>query len=451
MIGIVDAIAHEAMLFAAIGLLIGGLDDLLVDLVYWCRRALGRDRTVPLDRLPVASSSGSIAVFIPAWDEADVIEPMLATALVRYRHSNYRLYVGLYPNDHRTIAAVERVARTDARVGAVIGRRAGPTTKADCLNALWHTLRMEASDTRAIVLHDAEDLVHPDELTVFDALLDDHAVVQLPVLPLIQPGKIVSAVYADEFAEAHGKAMVVRTALGAGMPLAGTGCAIRTDALAAIAQIRGGDPFDADSLTEDYELGIRIAMGGRRGAFAQVTDANGELVAVRAYFPSTVRTAVRQKARWMVGIALAGWDRVGWGRPGAIGDHWMRARDRRAPLAVLVLAVAYLALITTFISMIWHALSGIPARSISSGLAAVLAVNGGMLLLRLLSRFVFTSRIYGLRHGLLSAPRLVVGNIIDLIAARRAIARYIGMLGGARPVWDKTAHVFPEAAALEQG
>lgn len=38
------------------------------------------------------------------------------------------------------------------------------------------------------------------------------------------------------------------------MPLAGTGCAIAPDVLAMIAQARGGDPFDASSLTEDYEL-----------------------------------------------------------------------------------------------------------------------------------------------------------------------------------------------------
>ena len=40
----------------------------------------------------------------------------------------------------------------------------------------------------------------------------------------------------------------------------------------------------------------------------------------------------------MTGIALAGWDRIGWGGRQRFGDHWMRMRDRRAPLAVLVLA-----------------------------------------------------------------------------------------------------------------
>jgi adsorption protein B len=64
----------------------------------------------------------------------------------------------------------------------------------------------------------------------------------------------VSGHYADEFAEAHMKQLVIRTALGAGMPLAGTGCAMSTAILETVAATRDGDPFDASSLTEDYEL-----------------------------------------------------------------------------------------------------------------------------------------------------------------------------------------------------
>ncbi|SFP98446.1 glycosyltransferase family 2 protein [Sphingomonas rubra] len=56
---------------------------------------------------------------------------------------------------------------------------------------------------RAVVFHDAEDVVHPDELRVFDALVDDHAAVQLPVLPLMKKGaRFVGGHYGDEFAEA---------------------------------------------------------------------------------------------------------------------------------------------------------------------------------------------------------------------------------------------------------
>lgn len=449
MMWLVDSVAREAMLFAAVGLLIGGLDDIAVDAVYWTRRLFGRDRGVAIADLPAPARPGRIAVFVPAWDEAAVIGDMLVTALARFRHPDYRIYVGLYPNDPATIDAVARVAGRDARVRGVVGAHAGPTTKADCLNTLWRALARDA-DVRAVVLHDAEDVVHPDELRVFDALLDRHAVVQLPVLPLIAPGSLVSGVYADEFAEAHGRNMVVRVALGAGMPLAGVGCAIRVDMLAHIAAVRGGDPFDADSLTEDYELGMRVAASGGRGAFAQVLDEAGGPVAVRAYFPADIRSAVRQKARWMIGIALAGWDRIGWARWSAIGDHWMRAHDRRAPLAVVVLAAAYVALIAWPVSALAHVLTGTSAPAIGEGLTVIVAINGAMLLWRLASRFVFTRRIYGFGEGLLSLPRFVVGNIVALMAARRAMVRYVGMLRGRAPVWDKTRHVFPDADVLAQ-
>ena len=43
-------------------------------------------------------------------------------------------------------------------------------------------------------------------------------------------------------------------------------------------------------------------------------------------------------------------------------------------------------------------------------------------------------------EGLLSIPRLIVGNIIAMLAAARAVSLHLG--GGAKR-WDKTRHVFP--------
>ena len=69
------------------------------------------------------------------------------------------------PTIAATIDAVAAVAERDARVRLVIGTRDGPTTKADCLNTLVARAapRRRAgrrSPTKAIVLHDAEDVVH---------------------------------------------------------------------------------------------------------------------------------------------------------------------------------------------------------------------------------------------------------------------------------------------------
>ena len=52
----------------------------------------------------------------------------------------------------------------------------------------------------------------------------------------------------------------------------------------------------------------------------------------------------------------------------------------------------------------------------------------------------FVTATYGLKQGLLSVPRLVVGNVISILAVRRALS--IHSRGGPSR-WDKTRHIFP--------
>ena len=445
---ILDAAARETMLFAATGLLIGGIDDLFVDLCFLLQRLSGRGARQSADRLPRPRTPGRFAIFVAAWDEQAVIGGMLAAAVTRLEHPDYRLYVGVYPNDPGTIAAARAIAATDTRIRVIVGERHGPTTKADCLNTLWAALvRDDADDGRAtiaVVLHDAEDVVHRAELIVFDALIGDCAVVQLPVLPLVRRGSLVSGHYADEFAYTHSVQQPVRAMLGAAMPLAGTGCAIAMPMLAGIAAERGGAPFDASSLTEDYELGLHVAACGGVSRFARIRDPrDGSLIAVRAYFPDTLHAATRQKARWMTGIALAGWDRTGWGQPGALTDHWMRMRDRRAPVSVLVLAVAYAAVLLWPLAAGWRWVMAMPAAD--DRLADWLLYTTSLLLgWRLTMRVACTARAYGWRQACWSLPRFFVGNLVSLIAAPRALHRYVKLLRGEPLVWDKTAHAFPD-------
>ena len=224
-------LAAELALFAAAGFLLFALDDLAVDIVYFVRRAW-RSATV-YSRYPRAFATSIamlwkprfIAVFIPAWDESAVIAAMLRSALQRFDHKDYRIFVGCYRNDPATAAAVASVE--DERVELVRVEAEGPTTKADCLNHLYAALlAYELASGRspvAVVLHDAEDVVHPLELTLFDQLIDRAALIQLPVQPLVDPDSTwISGHYCDEFAESHGKELVVREAVGAAIPLAGS-------------------------------------------------------------------------------------------------------------------------------------------------------------------------------------------------------------------------------------
>src|SRR3954463_3771180 len=170
---------------------------------------------------------------------------------------------------------------------------------------------------KAVVLHDAEDVVHPLELRIFDGLIDRSAVIQLPVLPLPDPhSRWIAGHYCDEFAEAHTKELVVREAVGAAIPLAGVGCAIARRPLEKLAALQDGRPFAGKSMTEDYELGLKLGALGHKTMFVRIPAQPGErgIVASRGHFPATLGTAVRQKARWLGGIALSGWDRLPLGR-----------------------------------------------------------------------------------------------------------------------------------------
>jgi adsorption protein B len=447
---------HELALFAAIGILIGGIDDLVIDLIWLARAGWRRfavyTRFPPADAASLtASRPGRIAVFVPAWQESAVIAPMLSTAVRRWDGADFRLYVGCYANDPATTAAVAPLAAADRRIRLVVNPRPGPTTKADNLNAMWAALLAdELADgvrVKAVVLHDAEDVVHSAEIRVFDALSERFDLVQLPVLPLIEQGRgfwarAVSSTYADEFAESHMKQLVVREAVGAAMPSAGVGCAFSRAALMRIARLHGA-PFDEASVTEDYELGLRIAEAGGRGVFVRLPGrAGGQAVAVRAHFPDAVATAVRQKARWLAGISLSGWRRLGW--RGGLAERWMRLRDRRAVLAALIVLAAYLAMIGwALLALAGHAPQPAP------GEAWLFAAGAALLGWRLAMRGWFVARAYGWREGLASIPRSVIANIIAIAASRAAINRYVREARGGPVIWDKTEHRFPTVQPAE--
>jgi adsorption protein B len=439
---------REAALFAAAGFLILGVSDLLVDLI-WAGGRLGGRRRVRLEDLPSRPAPGRLAVFVPAWDEAAVIGAMLRATFAAWRDADFRLYVGAYANDHATIAAV--CAVSEPRLRLVTGPLPGPTTKADCLNRLWEALLAdEAAEgwrAKAVVLHDAEDVVHSAELAVFDSLIENYQLVQLPVLPLIDPNsRWIGGHYADEFAEAHAKELVVRTALGASLPSAGVGCAFERQALQRVAAAAGGLPFNADSLTEDYELGLRMACQGGRGAFVRMASAGG-LVATREYFPGTFRAAVSQKARWMTGIALSGWDRLGWS--GGLAERWMRLRDRQSLLAALLLACGYLAMALWLALKLREGLTGLAPAPLPPLLSTLVTVNLALLGWRLTVRAAFVARAYGLAEGLRSVPRALVGNLVAMLAAGAALTRYRAIRRGGRVRWDKTAHMFPSQLPAE--
>lgn len=119
-LAVLDAAMRETALFAAVGFLVLGLGDLLVDALWLARLPLGSkaNRRTARD-IPPPEEPGLLGIFVPAWNEAGVIGPMLRGALAAWGEADYRLYVGCYPNDPATVAEVGAV--DDRRVRLVVG------------------------------------------------------------------------------------------------------------------------------------------------------------------------------------------------------------------------------------------------------------------------------------------------------------------------------------------
>jgi adsorption protein B len=456
---LVQGAGYELMLFASVGILLFGIDDLLFDAVWIAspRRASPaiRGDLADLEDATAPPMTGTFAIFVPAWDEAPVLPAMLCRTLAAWNGEDFRIYIGCYPNDAATLKVVAPMVGMDPRLRLVVGDRDGPTTKGDNLNRLWGALgadeRAEGRRFGAVVLHDAEDHVHRDELALYRRYLADHAMVQIPVVPSIVGGSAwIGGHYGDEFAEAHGKELPLRSALGMPMPSAGVGTALTRDALAVLALHRDGHPFSSDSLTEDYEVGILIGAYGMRASFVDAVAVSGDPIVSRGAFPGAVEAAVRQKARWIAGVALAGWEDLGWlwqRRGGArlMGwrawfARWMLWRDRRSPLAAVILLAAYAGMLLAAVGWVGQAMLGWRGMVIDDPMRLLLAVDAALLLWRLTMRAHFTARWYGRRQALMAFPRAFVANIIAMMAARRAILLYVRMLRSGEVIWDKTDH-----------
>lgn len=444
-------VQHELLLFAAVLFLIGALDDLLVDFTWLWLKISGKARVEMVDgaKLGAAPLTGDAAIFIPAWSESEVISDTISHALAVWQHKNLRIYVGCYRNDPATIAAVMAAAPNDARLRLVVHDRMGPSTKADCLNRLYQAMRSDELRggfyPRMVVFHDAEDMVDPAALKLLDEAIGSAEFVQLPVLALPQPdSRWLGSHYVEEFAEAHGKNMVMRHAIGAALPAAGVGFAVSRAALQRLADEHTTElPFATDSLTEDYELGLAIAAQGGRCRFIRKRHGNGELIATRAYFPSRLVDIVRQKTRWVHGIAFQGWDRLGWSAAPdlpRIVEAWMRMRDRRGPATALVLFAAYVLLGLSALAWIGAEFGVGQTIVLTPFLTVLLAANFAAFVWRTVMRFAFTAQEFGLAEGVRAVLRIPIANIIAIMAGRRALTAYIRALAGEALVWDKTPH-----------
>lgn len=459
-----DLIVYAFALPVAAILTLHGVDDLFIDLSYYLR-GMWRASTNVLSLADLrARPKQRIAMMVPAWHEAEVIDRMLDNAMTTldYDHRLFEIFVGTYPNDPETRKKVQTVTARAPNVHECVVPHDGPTSKADCLNAVWRCIR-EEEERRSIrfdiiVMQDSEDVIHPLSLLHYNYCVPKYDFVQTPVLPLVMPlWQLVGGTYIDEFTEHHLKDMIVRSKIGGLVPSAGVGSAFARGPFEEIALAHGDDPFDVDSLTEDYEVGLKMRLAGKSTHFAcdsverertiaGVTSTVTEIIATREYFPTNFRASIRQRSRWICGINFQTWEKVGW--PGSLPVLYTLYRDRRALMSHIVILAAYAVMAYAVVRYLVGLATGEPWYFDQvfvpwSALSALVIVNAMLCSWRLVMKIAMLRRVYGWGHSLMSIPRFPVANVVNFLATVSAARQYLSHKVTKRPLrWKKTDHVF---------
>jgi len=463
--------------------LVSGIDDLLVDVVYFVRsihRILFiRNRYKPITEQQLLSiPEQTVAVMIPAWNESAIIYQMVNNTISTLNYSNYHIFIGTYPNDLDTQNEVARLHQIHHNIHCIVCRDPGPTSKADCLNWVYQGISNFEKEHQftfpIIVMEDAEDIVHPLTLKLFNFLIPRKNMVQLPVVPF-EPQyayQLTRAHYMDEFAENHYKNMVIREVFGRGIPCAGVGCGFSRHALESLASDNEQHlVFKLGSLTEDYEMGMRLrAAGVDKAIFVKLPikrttsrkslltgknqlNEKQELISIRNVFPGTFNASVRQKSRWIAGIALQGWASLGW--KGDLLTKYVLFKDRKALLTsqvnmlgyvVIVFVMAYYAAIFFFPDAYHYP----PLVEQGTLLWKIIFITTIFLVLRLVVRMYCVYRFYNLKRALLAVPNFVWANIINFFATNRALVMFLRyLMTGTWIKWDHTTHVPPSEEELK--
>ncbi|RJF74815.1 glycosyltransferase [Rhodopseudomonas palustris] len=241
------------------------------------RRRLRRlDETLPVYTLVAAlyREAGTVADLVAALEALD------------YPHEKLDIILVLEPNDLATRAALARLKpRPHLRV--LIAPPFGPQTKPKALNYALAFARGEI-----LAVYDAEDRPEPGQLRAALDAFDQHG----PATGCVQASLSIdnlthswlSRTFLAEYAGQFDLVLRGMTALRMPLPLGGTSNHFRVSVLRAVG---GWDPFN---VTEDADLGFRLArFGYGAAAFASTTFEEA---------PITLRNWLPQRTRWMKGF-----------------------------------------------------------------------------------------------------------------------------------------------------
>ncbi len=270
----------------------GGLGAVLIQWLFWiCFAANSALRFAACSQKPPTAVSPATdnlpryTVLVALYREA-AVAAQLATAMhaIDYPHDRIEVFFALEADDLETHEALIAQA-LPGHMRIVIVPDSKPRTKPRALN---HALGQASGDY--IVVYDAEDRPHPLQLREaaarFAAADDSLACLQAPLRPLAAGG-FVARQFMIEYAVQFDILLPAMHRLEMPFPLGGTSNHLRVDTLRKV----GG--WDAYNVTEDADLGIRLAQFGYRS----------EMMHTPTYEtpPNDAKSWVPQRARWIKG------------------------------------------------------------------------------------------------------------------------------------------------------
>lgn len=467
------------LLITAVIILISSLDDFLIDIIFWVRTAY-RKLFAKEKHSPVAvqtlmnNPEKPAAIMVPAWQEFDVITQMIETNMSFVKYDNYVFFVGVYQNDHKTQAEVDKLASKYPTVKKVVVPHDGPTCKADCLNWIIKAIFLYENQINKkfemIIMHDSEDVIHPLELKMFNHFVSNNDLIQIPVRGLTSKwNDFVRGSYVDEFSEFHSKEIPVRGMLTKIVPSAGVSTCFSRKAILILAEDNEQQVFNTSSLTEDYDISHRLhrankllTNGSRKSArqsfmvlpvstsFTQHIHDSYESkqtekkvpIACSEYFPSRLWLAVRQKTRWNIGIFFQAMSLTHW-RSGNAWAKYFFIHERKGIITNLIMLPGYFLAFNILCFRFFENYLGFPEYVFDLP-QWLLFANLALMINRAVQRCYFTTTLYNWREGILSIPRIIVSNVINFCATFRATWIYTEhLITKKRIAWDKTTHEFP--------
>ncbi|MDZ7885766.1 MAG: glycosyltransferase [Mycobacterium sp.] len=236
-------------------------------------------RSIPDDELP------AYTILVPAYNEPEVVADLIgAMDSLEYPRERLQVLLLLEADDQGTIDAARACGESDV-ITILLVPPAEPRTKPKACNYGLHFATGEI-----VTIFDAEDLPEPLQLrrvvAAFRDLPDDVACVQAKLVYHNGHQNLLTAWFTAEYGLWFGFLLPGMMASTSPIPLGGT-----SNHLAGHAAADGGwDPFN---VTEDADLGLRIAANGYRTAVIDsytLEEANSDPI-----------NWIRQRSRWYKG------------------------------------------------------------------------------------------------------------------------------------------------------